>query len=407
MDAEGRDAASPWTMPWRAWKAVAVRSWNEATDDNIGLVAAGVAFYGFLAIVPLLGAVVLCYGILAQPGTVVRHMDALMAVMPPDVARAVGQQLLELVHSSDGTKGFGVLLALAIAIFGARNGAGAILIALNIAYEEKEKRGFLTLNLTTLAITAAAVIAAISAGFAVAALAALGKLLPYANDFVVILGTLLTYLLLASGGAAGAAALYRFGPSRSKARWTWLTPGSLFASIGWLALTLGFGVYVANVGKFDATYGSLGALVALLTWLYFSSYVLLFGAEINAEFEHQTARDTTTGTPQPIGTRKAWVADHVAVGTSPSPQGSDEPQGLFKSPGSEPLPLPAPKEQESFVAARLGARAARAGGMPKLGWITSGIATFGLAMLRRKGRAAPGLALVAAAAGLSWLRRKE
>jgi membrane protein len=394
MDAEGRDAASPWKMPWAAWKAVAIRSWNESGDDNIGIVAAGVAFYGFLALVPLLTAVILCYGIFTEPATVIRHMQALTAIMPPDIARTIGEQLLALVRSSDGEKGIGLLFALAVALFGARNGAGAVITALNIAYEEKEKRNFVVVNLTAIAITAAAVVAAIFAALAIAVLSALSSMLPYANDAVVILGTILSYLLLTLGGAAGAAALYRYGPSRAHARWVWLSPGSLFTALLWLALTLGFGSYVANIGKFDATYGSLGAVVALLTWLYLSSYVLLFGAEINAELEHQTALDTTTGAPQPLGARRAWVADHIA----------EAPVAAPPDPPAEPAPS---GERESFIVGRAAVRGARIAGLPKIGWITSGVATLGLTMLRRKGRALPGAALLAAAAGLAWVRREK
>lgn len=403
MDAKGRDAHSPWRMPWSAWRAVAARSWNEANDDNIGLVAAGVAFYGFLALVPLLAAVVLCYGIFADTETVIRHIHALAELAPPDVARTIGQQLLDLVHASDGKKGVGVLFALAVALFGARNGAGAVITALNIAYEEKEKRNFFRVNLTAIAITGAAVIGAILATLAIAALGALETLAPIANDALLLIGTIVTYALLTLAGAAGAAALYRFGPSRHRARWSWITPGSLFTAFFWLVLTLGFGAYAANLGKFDATYGSLGAVAALLTWLYLSAYFLLFGAELNSELEHQTAVDTTTGAPSPLGQRRAWVADHVAHGTEAGQDEPEEAQRPFKS----PPPAPMVTEQESFVASRISARAARIGGLPKLGWVTSGAATFGLALLRRKGRAVPGLALIAAATGLSWLRRRD
>lgn len=399
MDVEGRDAASPWQMPWRAWKAVALRTWNEASDDNIGLVAAGVAFYGFLALVPLLGAVVLCYGIFVDPATVIRHVRALAELLPPDVAKTVGGQLLDLAHTSDGKKGLGVLVALLVALFGARNGAGGIIAALNIAYEEREKRGFIRLTATALAITAAAVVAAIIAALAIAALAALGDLFPKANDAVVLIGTGLTYLLLTLCGAAGAAALYRFGPSRSEPRWIWITPGSLLAALLWLCLTLGFGSYVANIGKFDATYGSLGAVVALLTWLYLSAYVLLFGAELNAELEHQTVRDTTTGAPRPMGDRHAWVADHVADEPAlPAP--ADAPP----APSRRPMPARVPA---NWIAVRGGAQAARLAGLPRTGWVSSGLAGIGLAMLRRRGRQATGVMLVAAAAGLSLLRAKD
>lgn len=312
MDPKGRDAHSPWTMPWAGWKSVLWRSWNEASDDNIGLIAAGVAFYGFLALVPLLGAVVLSYGLIADPVTVLHDVRALSTILPRDIAAVVGDQLLGLVHSPDGQKGFGILIALAIALFGARNGAGAIIAALNIAYEEKEKRNFIWVNLTAIAITFGAVVAAVLAAGAMTVLGALDHFLPFAPDALLVLGKIASHVLLTLAGAAGAAALYRFGPSRAKPRWTWITPGSLLAALLWLGLTLGFGAYVRYIGRFDATYGSLGAIVALLTWLYLSSYVLLFGAELNSELEHQTAHDTTTGAPQPLGQRHAWVADNVA-----------------------------------------------------------------------------------------------
>lgn len=312
MDTKGRDAQSPWAMPWAGWKAVLWRCWNEASDDNIGLIAAGVAFYGFLALVPLLGAIVLCYGLIADTTTVLHDVRALSAILPRDVAGVIGTQLLGLVHSPDGEKGLGILIALAIALFGARNGAGAIIAALNIAYEEKEKRSFLWVNVTALAITFGAVLAAIVAALAMTALGALDRLLPFAPDALLVMGTVVSHVLLTLAGAAGAAALYRFGPSRARPRWTWITPGSLFSALLWLALTLGFGAYVRYVGRFDATYGALGTIVALLTWLYLSAYILLFGAELNSELEHQTEHDTTTGTPQPLGQRRAWVADNVA-----------------------------------------------------------------------------------------------
>ena len=302
---------TPWRMPRATWVPVLKRSWAEGSDDNIGLVAAGVAFYAFLAIVPLLAATVLLYGLLADPATVVANVRTLAQAMPADAANLVGEQLMTVVGTSEGKKGLGLVIALGVALFGARNGAGAVVTALNIAYEEKEKRGFVRLTLVNLAITAAAVVAAITAGLAVTALAALEEWLPRAPG-VAVLGKVVSYLLLLLVAAAGAATLYRYGPSRARARWTWITPGSLLAAVGWVALTLGFGVYVANFGNYNATYGSLGAVVVLLTWLYLSSYILLFGAELNSEFEHQTAQDTTTGASAPLGSRGAWVADHVA-----------------------------------------------------------------------------------------------
>ena len=248
-DATGRDAANPWTMPWFAWKQITLRTWREAGQDNVGLVAAGVAFYGFLALVPLLGAIVLSYGLVAEPATVIRNMQGLTSVMPGEAAKLVGEQLMNVVKTSDGKKGLGLLLALALALFGARNGAGAVITALNIAYEEEEKRGFVRLNLLTLAMTAAAVVAAIVALVAIAALGHLEDLLTGMPDVVAVAGKIVSYLLLLCVGAAGAGTLYRFGPSRRGAHWLWLTPGSAFSAVLWLLLTIGFGIYVANFGN--------------------------------------------------------------------------------------------------------------------------------------------------------------
>lgn len=310
--AQGRHATSPWRMPMAAWRQIAVRTWKEASADNIGLISAGVAFYGFVAMVPLLAATVLTYGLLAEPATVLRNMQSMTEVLPADVAGLIADQLLGVVQTSSGKKGAGMLLALAVALFGARNAAGAIITALNIAYEEEERRGLVRSNLLALTITAGAAAAMVLGLLAVGLLPYLHRLLPGSSPLFLLVGRAASYLLLGLLAVAGAAALYRFGPSRDEARWTWLTPGSLLFAAGWMALTLGFGFYAANIGKFGATYGSLGAVVALLTWIYLSSYILLFGAELNSELEHQTARDTTRGPEKPLGTRGAWAADHVA-----------------------------------------------------------------------------------------------
>lgn len=388
----GRDAATPWQMPRPAWKQVLVRAWREGSDDNIGLIAAGVAFYGFLAIVPLLGAVVMLYGLVADRQTVIDNVQALAQVMPADAAQLVGEQLLNVVETSDGKKGFGLLLALATALFGARNGAGAVMSALNIAYEEKETRGFIATNLTAIGITVGAVLVAILSGVAIAALGHLDALLPWAPTALLALGKVLSYLLLLLGGAAGAATLYRYGPARDRARWVWLTPGSLLAALLWLALSLGFGVYVANFGNYNATYGSLGAVVVMLTWLYLSSYILLFGAELNSELEHQTARDTTRGAPTALGTRGAWVADHVAGGTAPV-KAAEAPAADPASPGRH------------FAAARGTARLAHGAGAAKVGVILSSTATLGLALIRTRDRALLGTALLGAATLVAWMGR--
>ena len=316
-----RAAAAPrrtFAIPAAGWKDILTRTWKEAGEDNAGLVAAGVSFYGFLALVPLLGAIVLSYGLIAEPALVMRNMQNLTAVMPADAAKLIGDQLMNVVKTSGTKKGFGLLLALALALFGARNGAASIVTALNIAYEEQETRSFIRLNLLALAITVAGVLVAIIALVAIAALGYLKTLFPDAPSVVLVAGKILSYLLVALGGAAGAATLYRYAPNRRTSKWVWLTPGSLFAAVAWVALTVGFGIYVASFGNYNATYGSLGAVVVMLTWLYLSSYVLLLGAELNSELEHQTGRDSTTGAEQPLGSRGARSADTVAGAEPPA-----------------------------------------------------------------------------------------
>ncbi|MFC0203968.1 YihY/virulence factor BrkB family protein [Novosphingobium soli] len=312
---KGREATSPWRMPWKGWKEVLVRTAKETSADNVSLVAAGVSFYGFLALLPLLGATVLAYGLLAEPETVLRNMAEMARIMPDDIARLVGEQLMYVVRSSGEKKGLGVLIALALALFSARNGAAAIVTALNIAYEEEEKRGFLKVNLLALTITAAAVAMTVVALLAVTVVARIEALLPGSQPLLEFGTKALSHLLLLAVAATAAAALYRYGPSRENARWMWLSPGSLLFALCWVALTLGFGTYVTTFGNYSATYGSLAAVVILLTWMYLSSYLLVFGAELNSELEHQTRRDTTEGAASPMGTRGAWAADHVAQGT--------------------------------------------------------------------------------------------
>lgn len=337
-DPRGHRATSPWQMPRAAWKEIIARTWRQTWIDNVGLVAAGVAFYGFLAFIPLLGLIVLVYGVVADPETVVSNMRALTAILPNDVALFIGEQLMSAVQTAEGTKGVGILVALAVAFYGGSNGAGAIITALNIAYQEEEKRSLLGFYLLALVMTLAAVVLALLALAGTMTVAFLEELLPEASAPAVATGKAAAYVALLLVASAIAATLYRFAPSREDARWEWITPGSIFSAITWLLLTLLFGLYVTRVADYEATYGSLGAIIALLTWMYLSAYVFVVGAELNSEIEHQTARDSTTGKPEPMGKRGAWAADHVAGGdeTKAETEGTEEGPSL----GSAGPPLP-------------------------------------------------------------------
>ncbi len=312
-DPHGHRATTPWQMPARAWKDIAARTYKRVWDDNVGLVAAGVAFYGFFALLSLLGLIVLVYGVVANPFTVIEHMQALTAVLPTDVAFIIGDQLMTAVRASEKTKGLGILLAFLVAVYGGTNGAASVITALNIAYEEKEKRSLFAFYVLAVSMTLAALLVALCALAATAALAYLRHLLPQASSALVTGGKIGGYITLALVASGIASTLYRFGPSREDAKWTWITPGSLFAAFAWLLLTWAFGIYVSRFTNYHANYGSLGAVVALLTWMYLSAYAFVFGAELNSEIEHQTAKDSTTGSPQPMGERGAWAADNVAT----------------------------------------------------------------------------------------------
>ncbi len=398
-DRQGHHATSPLGIPPGGWLAVLKRAWTQQGKDNVSLISAGVAFYGFLALVPVIAASVLIYGLAADPATVAKNMNSLTSIMPADAAKLVGEQMASAVHTSGSKKGVGLVIALAVALFSARSGATAVVTALNVAYEEEEKRGFIKLNLLALAITGAAVLLAILAAVAIASMAKLEALLPNANVVILTIGRVLSYLILAAVGAAAVATLYRYGPSREKAKWTWLTPGSIFSAVFWILLTLGFGFYVSKFGNYNATYGSLGAIVVMLTWLYLSSYVLLFGAELNAELEQQTAEDSTTSGGKPLGQRGAKAADAVAgdaAGRSGKPADEDASADRHRSSGGS-----------NYLQGRAAAHAARAARLGKVGMVTTGLATAGLARLRREGKAAQGLGLLATAAALAWWRRRE
>ncbi len=275
------------------WKRIIVDTWNDAGADNLSLLAAGVAFYAFLAFVPLLTALVLSYGLVADPASVVGHMQGLTRMMPGAAAGIIGDQLRAMTETSNARTGFALLLALAVAIYGASKGAGAITTALNIVYEVVEERGFMKRTLLALAMTAGAVLALFLAILSIAALHFLETLLPDLGGAPRFVLKAIFFLLAGAAVALLIAVIYRYGPNRPDAPWRWITPGSALATLVWLAATLGFGAYVANFSDYNATYGSLGAVIVFLTWLYLSAYILLLGAELNSIIEEHAGRRRT------------------------------------------------------------------------------------------------------------------
>jgi membrane protein len=258
------------------------QAWRASGEDNIGILAAGVAYYAFLAMVPLLAAVVLICGLFANPAMVASHIQGLAARLPQSAAELIGGQLQSVVETSGTVKGLGLLLSLAIALFGARNGAGAVITAISLAFNDNEQRSLLRANALALAITIGVIVALGVVAGVLALTSPLVGMLPELSGAGQFIGKLVAYFVLAGVGTLGSAWIYRRVPNSFSPNFRRVLPGALFASVGLVVLTLAFGFYVANVASYNATYGSLGAVIVLLTWLLLSAYVLLFGAEIAA-----------------------------------------------------------------------------------------------------------------------------
>ena len=322
--ATGRDAKTPLEMPARGWRQVTLRALRRSFADNIGLVGAGTAFYGFVAIVPTMISCVLIYSIVADPSHIVRSMRSLELLMPAEATRAIVKQMLRVVHASSNAKGAGIFVAIAIALFGARNAATALIAALNVAYGEKETRGFKRLSAVALAISISGIVLSLTIIVAIGWIADFGAALPGRSGPAGLAARFASYAVALALAAFGAAALYRYAPCRTKAKWSWIAPGSVFAAVAWAILTAAFSLYVERFGTFSVNYGPSAAGVVLLVWLYLSSIIFLFGAEVNAELEQQTERDTTEGAERPAGARGAAAADKVA-------SSSEVEEGAFKS----------------------------------------------------------------------------
>lgn len=308
-DGRGRDADEPTEIPASGWKDVAVRVKDEFAADHVTLSASGVAFHAFLALVPLLIAAVSIYGLVADPSNVTSLVDRLGSGVPRQVRDLIEQQLTSIVDSGSSALGIGAVVGLVAALWSASSGMSHLMEAINVAYDEDvddrpfwKKRG-IALALTLLVIAFLAIVSSIL-GVASAADGALGIVL------IVLAG------ILAAVSMMGVlATIYRYATDRDEPEWSWVSVGAAIAVVGWLIASAAFTFYVSRFASYNETYGSLGAIVVVLLWMFISALVILVGAEINAELEHQTSRDTTAGDDQPIGTRDAVVADTVGRAT--------------------------------------------------------------------------------------------
>ena len=308
----GRDAPSPWQIPWRGWKDILWRSYQEIGEDRLLAVAAGVVFYGLLALFPAVTAIVSMYGLFADASTINQHLSMLGGVLPGGGVAIVEEQINRIVSKGDAKLGFGFLFGLGLALWSANAGMKAILDALNVVYDETEKRGFITLNLVSLTLTLGAIISLLAA---IAAVVVIPLVLTWVGlgSLTEMLIRILRWPALLLLVLFGLAILYRFGPSREQPQWKWITPGGLLAAVLWLAGSGLLSWYLGNFANYDETYGSLGAAIGLMMWMWMSVIVILLGAELNAEMEHQTARDTTVADGKPLGARGAAMADTVGA----------------------------------------------------------------------------------------------
>ena len=310
MAARGRDADYPSEVPVLGWRDILLRVWEQTGTDNISMIAAGVAFYGLLAIFPAITALVSIWGLVADPAQVQQQFAAIQDFVPAEAWQLLDDQLRAVAATSATSLGWGVAFGILVALWSAGAGVRALITALNIAYDEEEKRGFISFYAAACLFTIALIGAAILALIVIVAVPVVLQFLPLGGFSNAVI-RILTLLFLAALVIAGLALLYRYGPSRRHARLRWVTWGAVAAAVLWLLASFLFQVYAANFANYSATYGSLGAVVALLMWFWISAFVVLLGAELNAEMEHQTRRDSTTGPEKPRGARGAYVADHV------------------------------------------------------------------------------------------------
>lgn len=312
-EAHGRHADRPSEIPKQGWIDILKRMRDNIGKYELSVVSAGVAFNEFFALFPALAAGISLYGLIADPATVERQMAVLGGFLPGDVQRLVGEQLHSLASSSEGSLGLSLVIALVVALWGATRGIKGMMSGLNIVYGEDEKRGFVKYNSVALGLTFAAIVFGMVALALVAALPPLLDLLP-AGDTVKSLLSALRWPLLAIFMLIGLAVTYRYGPSRDAPRWRWVSWGAVLAAVLWLLGSGLFSLYAARFGNFNETYGSMAAVAVTLLWFQLTSFVVLLGALLDAEMEHQTARDTTKGPEKPMGQRGAKVADSVAAG---------------------------------------------------------------------------------------------
>jgi membrane protein len=306
-DARGREARSPLEMPRMGWRDILIRTVRRSNSDRIDILAASAAFWALLALFPTIAGILTMSAWVLEPGSMRDQISALSAPLPDEAAELVNDRAAEIA-SDDRAAGTGALIAIGFAIWTASAATKTLMEGLNAAYEERERRGFFTFNMVASALTLGTLVGfilSITAIVIVPATLALQPGLGWAGALV----DWLRWPVMAVFAMLGLATLYRFGPSRRNARWRWVSIGAVVATVLWVLASLAFSLYVRHFAAYNQFYGALGGVAIMMIWFWLTAWIVLFGAELNSEIEHQTRRDSTVGPDRPMGERGAVKAD--------------------------------------------------------------------------------------------------
>ncbi len=316
-DRPGDQAELPTQIPPKGWWQVTRRAFTEASADNVGILAGGIAYAAVLAIPPALIAGMSLFGLVADPATIAQQAEGVLAALPESAQPLLRDQIVSLTQTSSGALSWSLVISILLALWSASSGTSSLMTGINIAYDEQESRNFIKLRGTALLLTLGAIIFVLLTLALVAVVPAVLNALQL-GTFINVIVQIVRWVLLVVLIVIALAVVYRLAPDRDAPQFKWTSVGALVSAVLWVVASLGFSLYVNNFGSYNKTYGALAGVVVLLLWLYLTSYIILLGAEINAESEKQTKQDTTTGPPVPMGERRAEAADTVADPPEPA-----------------------------------------------------------------------------------------
>jgi YihY family inner membrane protein len=318
----GIRAGSPTQIPPRGWKQILKRAWAESNADNMPIIAGGVAFFAFLSIFPALIALISIFGLVASPEEAASQVEEFTSGLPEAAQELIGTQVTSITQNAGGALTLSLILSILGALFTASGGVNNMVKAVNIAYDEVETRGFLKLRALSLVLTLGAIAFVVLTIGLIAVVPIVLDALPL-GGLATVLAEIARWATLLAVVVGSLAVLYRVAPDRDAPRLSWVSLGSLVVTAVWAVASLGFTFYVNNFGSYDKTYGAIAGVIVLMLWLYLTCYLVLLGAEINSEAEHQTGLDTTDGDPQPMGQRGAVKADTLPERAEPRKGDSD------------------------------------------------------------------------------------